>query len=498
MSEKDAEQPEQQDQAVAPTPLPPPSDATKAEARKWFAHAKKSAETRNYDYAIELYVNGLAIWPDAIDDGLKTLRVAGTARRLAGGKRAGFLASRKRPLGGKDALKSLNNALYLFGMDPANPSRMEQILQLAAKARCIGVAQWMAPILCDAYSTGKKVSESRYQAACSAMEAAADLAMNARLDAAAMTILQANLATAQIWINEHPNSSSAQKAYSDASSRQTIVKGHFAAPEGFADSLKDAETQHDLHDQDKAVHSEDRTHELISRAKQDWESHRNLPAKLIKLVDLMLRTQDDATESEAVDLLEKEFAATGDYIFKQKADDVRMRQLNRHRRELVAKIKADPGNRQLRQAFAEQAARQVEAEIKIFEDRQRQYPSEIRIRFMLATRFFAAKRYDDAIPLFQHAQSDGRCRTESRLYIGRCFYEKKFYDQAVGTLQKAVEEHESTDNPLAKELRYWLGRSLEALDRRDEAKEVYGHLIQLDYNYQDARQRLEKLAAGDK
>lgn len=479
-----------------PPGLPEPSEATKAEARKWFAHARKAAETRNYDYAIELYVNGLALWPNAIEEGLKPLRVAGTARRLAGGKPAGFLAARKRPTSGKDVPKAMNNALYLFGMDPTGVSHMELIVQLAAKARCIGVVQWMAPVLNDAYGSAKKASESRYAAACAGMGAAADLAMQAKQDETGMAILQANISVAKIWAEHYPTSAAAEKARSDAIGKLTIVKGHFGSADGFQESLKDAELQHDLHDRDKAVHSEDRTAELITRARAEWESSRNVPAKLIKLVDLMLRTQDDGTENEAVGLLEKEYASGKDYIFKQKADDIRIRQMNRHRRELIARIKAAPGDPAARAAFAKQATQQVQKEIEIYEDRQRQYPSDMRIRFMLATRLFAARRLDEAIPLFQQTQSDGRCRGESRLYIGRCFYEKKFYDQAIGTLQRATEEQESKDNALTMELHYWLARSLEASDRRAEAMQVYGHLIEVDYNYQDARQRLEKLGAS--
>ena len=36
-------------------------------ARRFFEHAQAMAETRNYDYAIELYIRGLAHDPDAMD-----------------------------------------------------------------------------------------------------------------------------------------------------------------------------------------------------------------------------------------------------------------------------------------------------------------------------------------------------------------------------------------------------------------------------------------------
>ncbi len=475
----------------------PPGEAEMAKARKWFAHAKKAAETRNYDYAIELYVNGLALWPEALDEGLKPLRVVATARRMAGGKAAGFLAARKRPTNGKDANKNLNNAIFLFGMDPGNISGIELILRLAAKAKCISAARWMAPVLTEAFSSGKKVSETRYDNACTAMDEAADHAIAMNEDAAALDILKANIATAQIWLHHHPESSTAPKAQSNASGKQTIVKGRFSKPEGFTQSLKDAEAQHDLHDREKSAHSEKRAHELIERARREWESHRGIPSKLLQLADLMIRNQDDATENEAIKLLSQEHASGGDYIFRQKADDILMRQMNRHRRILLAKLKADPQNPEPRRAIARHAAKQTEVETKIFEARHQQYPSDMRIRFLLATRYFAANRYDEAIPVFQQTQSDGRCGDESRLYIGRCFFEKKFYDQAVGTLRKTLSELPSADSPLAMAIHYWLARSLEASDNLEDAKNAYGNLIQLDYNFLDARQRLEKLVAAD-
>jgi hypothetical protein len=48
---------------------------------------------------------------------------------------------------------------------------------------------------------------------------------------------------------------------------------------------------------------------------------------------------------------------------------------------------------------------------------------------------------------------------------------------------------------VAFDLNYWLARALEADGAVEEAKRVYGHVIQLDYNFRDARERMEKLVA---
>ena len=112
--------------------------------------------------------------------------------------------------------------------------------------------------------------------------------------------------------------------------------------------------------------------------------------------------------------------------------------------------------------------RKLEIETKIFEDRQRFYPTDLRVKFQIAVRYFLARRIDEAIPMFQQARSDGRLRAESRLYLGRCFCHKAFYTQAVDILRRGVEELEGRSDGVAFDLNYWLARALEADGATDE------------------------------
>jgi TolA-binding protein len=472
------------------------SPENQAKARKFFEHAKKSAETRNYDYAVQLYCEGLAFWPDAVEEGLKPLRVVATARRLEGGKGAGFMAGRKLATTGKDVLKALSNAMHLYGLDPSNVAHMEEILRLAARAGCDRVVHWIAPVIMDAFNSGKKLPPTHYQEACANMDTGAELAIRSGDDQIAMEILNAAIATSQIWNQQHPDSTDAPRARSNATGKLTILKGKFDKQGGYEESLKDREGQRDLHDRDKAVHTVDRNAELVARARAEWEANRQVPAKLLAVADLMIRIENEETENQAIALLEEEYKTNANYVFKMKADDIRMRQFNRRRRELTEKAKEAPHDAAARNALAAHASAQTEAEIAIFQDRLTHYPTEARIRFQLATRYFVSRRFDDAIPLFQQALADGRFRGESRLYIGRCFYEKGFSDQAIQTLRGAASDLDSTTSTTALETSYWLGRALEKSNQASDARKVFGDLIQLDYNYRDARHRLEKLTAA--
>lgn len=468
-------------------------DASRAKARKWFSHAKTVSETKNYDYAVELYVNGLALWPDAVEEGLKLLRVCAMARKLNGGKPAGFLDAKKHPPSGKDPLKALSNSLYLFCRAPTQLANMEHILLAASRSKHDRTVAWIAPVLVEAMTNEKKLPEKRYAENCTAIEAAADLSTAIKDYELAGDILQAGLRVAQIWSGHYSNSTNAQRAYSSASSKQTIVKGRFGTGDDFRESLKDADEQRDARDKDKFVRSADRNKELVEKARKQWADNPDTPAKLVALAEALTRTEDDDSENEAISLLKKEAASTGEYNLQVKADDIGMRQAKRHGRKILARVKADPKNKDLRKVAATHIARQNKKEIEIFRDRGRHYPTDLKVRFNLATRLFQAKQFDEAIPLFQQTQADGRHKAESQAHLGRCFLEKGFHTQAVDTLRAALEAVESATSEAAKELSYWLARALEADNRVDDAREAYGHLIQTDYNYRDARKRLEAL-----
>ncbi len=472
------------------------SQNNRDQAAKLFKHAHKAAETRNFDYAVELYVNGLKLWPDAVEEGLRKLRVVATARMLEGGKPPGFMAARKYPTNTKDPLQNLNNALHLYGLHPNNLSNLELILQLAAKVHCDRVAEWVAPLLAEGYNSAKKLSANHYLATCDALDRTAELAGKFNNEVWALAILQAYIAIAQMWEAQYSDSSDAQRARSAASSKQAIVKGHFDKADGFTDSLKNAEAQRDAQDRDRGIHTTDRHRVLIERARQDWKAHPNEASKLRELVVLLSRTETEADEAEAIQLLEEEYKSSEQYAFKQRADDIRIRQLVREHRDLAAQAKIAPDDKALQAKAKEAEQRILSLETAVYEDRQRHYPTDLRVKYHLGLRYFQAGRYDDAIPLFQLSLMDGRTRLESMLYIGRSFFNKKFYDQSVGTLERASREPTAT-GALFLELNYWWARALEATDSLSEARRVYGHLIQLDYNFRDARQRLERLVSDE-
>ncbi len=463
------------------------SDADKAKAVKLFEHARKVAETRNYDYAIECYLNGLKRWPDAVEEGHQPLRGSAVARRHMGGKKPGFADGLKYSIGGKDALKAMLNAEWLFSRDPANLGYMEGVLKNANKAHCDGAVLWMGAIYAEAIDTEKKPLAKRFELLSDVLEELGDrcqirgdreMAVDAYERAAVALDNQKRLSA---------RDSNLDGAIRSLSSKLTILKGNYQTADSFRDSLSDGEGQREIHDRERLVQSADRMRELIAAARSEWEADRDVPGRLISLVDLLCRAEDEKLETQAIGLLVEEFKRCDNYPFKTRAEDIRRHQLDRRVRALTASGDRDAA----RQARAEL----IRFELPVFAARIKKYPNDKRARYEYGVRLFLVGKLDEAIPVFQSARADPKNRGRSAIYLGRSFLKKKLHQQALDVLAEGLEEHEIAEDEIGKALLYWQGRTQEAAGLTSDAQASYGQILRMDYNYRDVRAKLDGLGS---
>ncbi len=111
---------------------------------------------------------------------------------------------------------------------------------------------------------------------------------------------------------------------------------------------------------------------------------------------------------------------------------------------------------------------------------------------------FKTGRYDEAIPVLQQAQGNPRNRARCQMLIGMSFFKQEEFRQAGEVLKDALDRHEHTGDDVGKQLMFQLGLAYEADGRNEEAADILGKLLRLDYNYAkgDARRRLESLKSG--
>jgi TolA-binding protein len=461
------------------------ADPKRKSAQRWFDQGKKLVDQRNYDYAIKSFVEGLALNPEAVDEGWQPLRGCAVARWQTGGKKPGRLDTVKFSMTTKDPIKGLTNAAWLFGHDPNNAAYAEGIFRNACKAHCDETAMWAGPIYRDLLGAEKKPNPKKFTALKETYEELGDrLQARRELEPAAKAYEHAIEALVHQKSIE-PKNRDLDNIIRDLSTKLTILKGNYQSADSFTDSVRDSDEQARRHDEDRLVQSADRLKELIEKARQDMEANPAVEAKVIHYVDLLAKDESDAHEKTAINLLVGKYKETDNYRFKQRADDIAMRQLRRHAR--LAKAGGDTDK------YKELVRRQLGFELTVYKERVSKYPTDLRLKFDLGRRLFQARKFDEAIPFFQQGRGDPKVRNACSLYLGRCFYEKDFFAQAAGILREAIEQYELTEDDVAKELNYWLGMALAKNGDTAEARQVLGKLMQLDYNYRDVRDRMEKL-----
>lgn len=465
------------------------SPEDKAKAAKWFSRARDLGEKRQFDYAIEYYVNGLEFWPNAVEEACKPLHGCAVARHQFGGKKPGLKDTMKRSINDKNPKKALLNSAWLFGHDPDNIDYAEGIARAANKLHAEEVASWAAGVCRKALDGGKKLVPKQLQSLAKLYEEIADRASARGEMAFAVESLQSGIDVLNLWRRKAPRDRDAENATRDLSTKLTIVRGQYQEGESFRDSIADKDAQKDLHDLQESKQADDRVEDLIAKSEAAYREDPDQPATLNRLIDLLTRREVEEDETRAIKILLERFQGTGDYRHKHQADDIHMKQLRRKVRQ--AQQTGDT------EAIKQAHVVSLKYDLGVFKERIARYPTDNRVKYEYGIRLFSAGRFDDAIPVFQAARADLKNRAACGMYLGRCFFRKGYYPQAINALTKEIENYEFSDDDLAKSMLYWLGRSQEASGQTAAARETYGKILQMDYNYKDVRAKLDGLPPGE-
>lgn len=461
------------------------SPEDKAKAKKWFDRARELGDKRQFDYAIEYYVNGLEFWPDAVEEACKPLHGCAVARRQTGGKKPGFMDVKKRSLGDKNEKQAYLNALWLFAHEPDNVSYIEGMVRNAGRLRAEDVAKWSAGICHKALESNPKTSAKQFQSLVQSIEELGDRAVERGETAFAVSVFQMGVEVVSLLRRRFPKDNTTEIGLRNMSTKLTITKGKYKDGETFRGSMVDQEAQAELHDQKRSVQSEERVDELIAKAQQEFDSAPDDLRKLKNFVELLCRQENEEYELRAIGVLVNQYKRTDDYRHKHEADNIRMKQLARAVRQ--TKTSGDEAAIKAAQVAG------LRFDLSVFKERVERYPTDNRVKFEYGVRLFNAGRLDDAIPMFQTARTDPKNRSACGMYLGRLFFKKKYYTQAIAALQEELAAYQFTDDDLAKTMLYWLGQSQEAAGETAAARETYGKILQLEYNYRDVRAKLDHL-----
>lgn len=452
-----------------------------AEAKAFFANARKAAEGKQYDYAIDMYLSGLTRAPDALEEGHLPLCELGLQRRGKGGKKPSMMEKVMR-MRGKTPLEQMLNAEYLFVKDPDNTAYAEAMLKAAVEGGFTRTAHWIANLI---FQTNNALEKPSLQSYLLLKDSYKSLG---QYDKAVAACQRAH--------RMKPDSKELADEFKNLSAELTMFKGKYGVEGDFRQSIRDQETQAKLYSQDRVIKTEDYRISAVEDARKAYAQDSELPKNVFTLAETLADLENDKAENEAIQLLEDTYIRRHEFSFKERAGLLRLRQLRRKLREAKKRLEAKPGDTEAREQVADLTATLNDTELAHYRLCVENYPTDLAHKYEYALRLMRNEQYNEAIPLFQEAQRDPRRKISAMDKVGYCFFMKGWYADAIDVFRQAIESYEIKDDAVAKELRYNLARAHEELGDKEHALEIYRKIAQLDFCYKDVGARVDRLRAG--
>ncbi|MDY7010071.1 MAG: tetratricopeptide repeat protein [Planctomycetota bacterium] len=442
--------------------------SSSGKGKAFFDRGDQVAETGNWDFAIQMYLEGIRREPGNIERGHGPMRNVSLNRKVQGGKPAGFMEAMKRR-GGKEPIDVLVNAEFLLAKDPGNVSHMEAVLKAAQKLDQPEVVKWMCHILFEAMRQAKSPDKRILIMISDAFAETEEFA--------------SALSACDMALQADPNNVELQEKAKDLSAKGTIKQGKYDTEGSFVESVRDLEKQKELAQKDHMSQSRDFLENEIEKGRAKYEASPDETANINALVDALLKIEEEGYENEAIDILKKAYADSGEYRYKVRSDDVLIRQMRRRHNKLKTADRKDEA--------IQLAHELLEFELEVYAERAKNYPTDLSVKYELGRRLLTADRIDDAISYLQQAQRDPKRRITALTYLGQAFEKKEWHREAVETYEKALEFEPSEAR--AKELHYNLGQVLKAMGEKAKALDHFSRVAQMDYNFRDVREQVEAL-----
>ena len=452
-------------------------------ANKFFDYGDTAADAKNFDYAVECYTGGLRHSPDNMERHEQLHEIA-KRRKVGGGK-----PMKIKPVGPSLVDKMLR-AEKAWACDWDNVGHMVDAIEAAVEANqregeeahLSEVAYWIAGLAVQYNaSPNSKPNRRYYIRIVDAMEKieAYDIAIDACRRA--------------LILREDDN---LRHRLKDLTAQQYTKQSQEGEGEGFRKNIKDKDEQERIQQELDTTGSQ--TDKLIAAMREAHEEAPEDMDRLLKLVEALLRTEENAHETEAIKLLLSAHEQTGQYRYKVKAGDVKLKQFNRALRAIAEKARA--GDEEAKAKLNDGLKKRLAFELQEYNERATNYPTDLKLKYELGKRQFQAGQFDDAIGNFQQATSEPKSRGSAHLFLGKCFVKKEWMDEAVSTLERGIEQHNEVDDNLGKELRYdlmlvYLAQAVKNSDPElaKKAQDLASELLQIDINYKDIRDRMNEV-----
>ncbi|MFT3685104.1 MAG: hypothetical protein QM783_09300 [Phycisphaerales bacterium] len=458
-------------------------------AERFFSVARNRHEVGSFDYAVNMWLQGLKFNPNNLDAVKGFFASASGHINATGAKAPG--KDLDAAVSGRTPVHRFLTNLLAWGYDQLNA---EKAVAAGVSASELGLREVALYLVENAVKLTLRAERPRKTSLVKLMEAAEKCEDF-------VTALAAGDAARKL----DPSDGKLAAHVKNLAAQSTMSKGNYdktGEQGGFRSNIRNMDQQRQLEEQDRISKSGS----VLDRQVDDTRAaHKANPADrptLIKYVSALRERATPADEEEAHTLLMKAFADSQEFRFRQVAGDIRIKQGRRKMRALKAAMEAAPKDEDAKQAFLAADKVQLALEIAEYEALVKAYPTDLKHKFELGLRYLLAGRHTDAIGQLQQAKNDGKLKHQATLQLGLAFIAIDWLDEAVETLRSGVAEYPDPNDDTGMELRYELTEALfkKAQSARDlpsaeEADKLASAIAMQSITYKDIRNKRTQIKA---
>ncbi len=456
-------------------------------AAKFFQHAAAMAKSGNFEYALNLFASAIKLDPGNMAFHQSMFEAAKSFMQ-GDGKPATSKEIKSVDDGVGGNFSKLAAAEFIWMRDLNNLPAILKVIEFTGKLSLFELGQWFAPMALNLVRVQQNKKNSK------------SLWLQAKELFTSIDAWNEAFACSEEAVRMDPSDSKLVTELKQLTAARAIQKGGYAntvnQEGGFRANIKDAEKQRALQEQDSIAAGGDTDLRNLERAKTDWETNPALPEHVQKYATLLRRVGTAESESKAYEVYLDGFQRLGEYRFRMAAGDIRIAQSRRKLRAAETAAASDAGNETVKQEVSKIRSQCLELEGNEYADRMTKYPTDRTLKVEVGRIWFELGRFEDAMPCFQAAKDEAKCRLNAAHMLGKCFAAEGWHVEAIGEFREALQVLDATGADRELDIRYDLMNSLIEQARADksagpakEAAEICSAILRKNIGYKDIRDK---------
>ena len=456
-------------------------------AVKFFQHATSMVNSGNFEYALNLFASAVKL-----DAGNMAFHQSmfDTAKSFyqGGGKPASSKEIKAVDDGIGGNMSKLAAAEFIWMRNLNNLPALMKFLEFAGKLSMLELGRWISPMALNLVRIQQKKKASK------------SLWIQSKNLFSQVDAWNEALVCGEEAVRLDPSDSKLVTELKQLTAARAIQQGGYnntANQEGgFRANIKDAEKQRALQEQDTIAAGGDTDLRNLDRAKLDWETNPALPENVQKYATLLRRIGTAESEAKSQEVYLDGFNRLSEYRFRMAAGDIRIVQMRRKLREAESECAKDPSNQSLKDNAKTIREACLELEGSEYADRMGKYPTDRTLKAEVGRIWFELGRFQDAMPCFQAAKDEAKCRLNAAHMLGKCFAAESWHVEAIGEFREALQVLDATSADRELDIRYDLMNSLIEQARADkttgpakEAAEICSTILRKNIGYKDIRDK---------